>query len=786
MVHTPRGLLRALVIYVQFAPQGQGHGYNGTMANWPLNNLPSNQEEFFYTNESQFYPGDDTKNISNFFYQHSNPDYPFMFVGEAFPHLITIPIFPEDANISSAWDEFIRRALDSIQVNHSDFDWSRFDRRKNRVGSGHYQTDNSVEDPDNVLDFVVIRFRFWDNALRPTEEYQWLTQRTGENAWNMIISHPLSDSISTDFFSGFTMAKGNVFESVFIHEFAHNLFGSGHQVDANKQFGKHFNMTYGYSFIHRTALHSINAWDRWWLDWIDIKHDLSDVQHNGDYWLRDFITTGDAMRIKLRTPDGQYVWVENRTGATVWDDRRDPEQQIQGYTIPPAPQGAIMFLEGLSDDRVERTGSGNPNRIKFLYHQGNFDYARSSDFSTHFSGRNRLYHFDHLAANPFGGHNDHSEIRDDYYTEFLDINNNDLGDSTPNGVINYNPADGFILNESFPVFNRDNSFIFGMYGSELGFPAGKKISISTNPGLVAHQRYDKNSFTLDPIYLHGLSVQVLQYQGTGVNRKAKIRVKYDDYVVDRDVRWCGNIILPAGVPLELKEGKNITLDKSGTPNRHTLTPAGDFINPTTLTFEEEATFTLRANSNMYVRAGSTLHLEPNSKLTIAEGAKLYIRSNSALQVDGCAELEVLPGGEVIVETAGTLQLSHSAILNVHDGQVAFNINNAAIIPEGFPHPNDLLLPSYHLPSGNYLWESVSYNIHTPLTIESGAHLMLNDASLQFSQGGSIEVMQGGTLTVFSASLSPFAGCGEAPQWQGIHVQEGGTLVVGSCAELELL
>ena len=217
---------------------------------------------------------------------------------------------------------------------------------------------------------------------------------------------------------------------------------------------------------------------------------------------------------------------------------------------------------------------------------------------------------------------------------------------------------------------------------------------------------------------------MVNYTGTGVNRKAKIKVKYDDYLVDRDVRWCGDIILPMGVPLELKETKSITLDKSGTPNRHTQTTAGDFINPTVLTFEEGATFVLRTNSNMYVRGGSTLHLKPNSKLTIAGGAKLYIRPNSFLQIDDCAELEVLPGGKVIVETAGVLQISHQAILNVHDGQAAFNLNNAAIIPQGFVNPSADVPPAYRINDGVHEWNGAAQNVRNLVGTRSQGYLSL--------------------------------------------------------------
>ena len=148
------------------------------------------------------------------------------------------------------------------------------------------------------------------------------------------------------------------------------------------------------------------------------------------------------------------------------------------------------------------------------------------------------------------------------------------------GQINYSTdANSPPLNkrEHYSVVELNQELMWGPTGYDIAFETGKKVSISTNPGLIAQQKYNGSTKKFDPIFLHGLSFEVLEYQGSGVSRKAKVRVKFNDFEIDRDVRWTGDIILPANVPLELKEGKTITLDKSGTPNRHTLTSAGDFI-----------------------------------------------------------------------------------------------------------------------------------------------------------------------------------------------------------------
>lgn len=241
-------------------------------------------------------------------------------------------------------------------------------------------------------------------------------------------------------------------------------------------------------------------------------------------------------------------------------------------------------------------------------------------------------------------------------------------------------------------------------------------------------------------------------------------------MVDRNVRWCGEIILPKDVPLELAKNKTLRIDKSGTPNRHTLTTAGDFINPTSLAFQPNATFILREGSVMEVENGSTLTLESGSKLTLQEGARLVIKSGSTLNIHDCAELEILPGAKLVVQGDNTLRIAPDAILKAHDGHGSFNIHRNAIIPPGFVHPNEVVPPTYRI-SENQQWSYSSYNMHLDLVVENGAKLKLKNTTLRFSKYAGIRVKYGAELeTDFGELTRQEVSCTPHELWKGIVVE----------------
>jgi len=372
-VHTPRGNLHVLVLTIGF----DRWDYEGDSLIlfypppnddlWPVHSsdnvvdfqgFPKDFHEVVYSSPDMFSPTANDRTVSNFYYQHSRTGThePFKVTYEFFPHRINIPILDTDVT-GTTWSKFINRAYDTIQARYADFDWQRFDTRTNRSGYEEYfENDNSLNPlPDGKLDYVIILARFGSGT---PEKYGWIHDKTGSDAVSSIIQRHIIKSTgdTITFTHGFRVYTGirdhNKYRGIILHEDAHTFYDAPHVYQANNVVGQYFYTGGGWAGIGGRAYYSQNAWDRWWLDWIEIKHDLSCVEHNGDYWLEDFITTGDAMRLELPTPDGQHVWFENRTGHTIFDQRLGFLQDGVGHPIPPASFGIIGFVEAISNDQT--------------------------------------------------------------------------------------------------------------------------------------------------------------------------------------------------------------------------------------------------------------------------------------------------------------------------------------------------------------------------------------------------------------------------------------------------
>ncbi len=121
-----------------------------------------------------------------------------------------------------------------------------------------------------------------------------------------------------------------------VHEMAHNLIGmsnsahmgGGGPVNTGSLVTLDFNSG-GWSLISsaNSSLVTCNAFERWRLDWRGPQNDnypiaagnfnsaIKKADGNKTFYLRDFITYGDAIRIKLPYLDqgalNQYIWLEN-------------------------------------------------------------------------------------------------------------------------------------------------------------------------------------------------------------------------------------------------------------------------------------------------------------------------------------------------------------------------------------------------------------------------------------------------------------------------------------------
>ena len=126
------------------------------------------------------------------------------------------------------------------------------------------------------------------------------------------------------------------------HEFGHTLFGDNRMHSGG---GNGWSENTGRTFLPRmggyglmgmagSGMVSANGFDRWWLQWKspvyntsdsyiaanNLPSDISRTEGNKNFILRDFITTGDVIRIKLpyvqAGAKNQYIWLENHKIGT--------------------------------------------------------------------------------------------------------------------------------------------------------------------------------------------------------------------------------------------------------------------------------------------------------------------------------------------------------------------------------------------------------------------------------------------------------------------------------------
>ena len=435
--------MRFLIIYAGFTNDWNYQGdYQLPNDNhvWPYYNIdgstgtsfPLYPEQLFYTNQSQFSDTATDLSVSNFFYNMSLcTDSSFQVMADIFPERINVPLTSSIASMYNPFPTLSEMVYDTIQARYPTFNWGKYDNRKTKTTN--YEEDDRYYNPDNEIDYVIISFRY----QRPSRIDQFPEDADsikqiwyalgGAGGYSSIKNHTFHNpetGADYEIKRGLTQIKGitgiGAQRNLVIHEWAHNCYGSPHINGANGVVGQHYYTNFGWNMCNNSPViyYSANAWERWWLNWIHIKYDLEDASDNGIYVLNDFVKTGDAIRIKIPNVANQHLWLEFRSGATVFDTERNQLQNLANGVSPPPALGLVAFIENIGDDRSQTSiFTSGANGIKMIDMQGNYDYETDiSDYETGIRWwGNRAYDFNITEANPFGSHNTLSRTRMDFY-----------------------------------------------------------------------------------------------------------------------------------------------------------------------------------------------------------------------------------------------------------------------------------------------------------------------------------------------------------------------------------
>ncbi|MBS1545972.1 MAG: hypothetical protein JST38_17810 [Bacteroidetes bacterium] len=485
---------------------------------------------------------------------------------------------------------------------------------------------------------------------------------TDAGSAGLLYGHP------SDTQSRFGAMNGLPFE-ILKHEFNHLLLGSNnfHSGGGNAPIFTGYFMAVqgGWSLMGaaNSSLLTCSGWDRDRLGWLPEgsrfrmqAHDARGNAVNGNlnplagdtgiYVLRDFITSGDALRIHMPfLPDDvypQWLWLENHQGEARNGCPKDKFHYQEMSCVTPAVPGIYAQMQVAKE---QRSGAdiygGFADYLRPVLANGNYDRQLRGDtitFQCLWPGPTQPFLVKHSWANPLSGWQDQ---------EFP------LFDLDGNGKLTRKEAitprveifDGKTVDEG--QYLGSSRHAFTVQGNHL-------IGMGTNPSsanmltLACNMTSEQNrgkAPDVRTVYLNGISVELLEQREDG---SIVVHVRSGDTRIANDVRWCADsIVLPPlhgynGTALTLAKGSSLRLDRSGTPTRMAQQGkdgAGYWFSPATkFTVARDARVVLERRSKLQLVNNSVLHVMPNAKVQLEPRAKLSVEAGSRIVLHGNAML----------------------------------------------------------------------------------------------------------------------------------------------------
>jgi hypothetical protein len=540
-----------------------------------------------------------------------------------------------------------------------------------------------IKKPDGRIDLLYI---VWRN-----NRFLYGTS-TGPNAGYGVTvcnGRPCRDMAGTNNMSSFNAAHpDNHAFGMAITEHLHGLFGGNHWHAAGGK-GIHTFLgtpaTFGLCSQMSATMLSACAWDRWMLHWqhpnkkylvsaLDSKYQEVKTEgytqqnspRNAVFYLRDFLPSGDAIQIKLpgfdwkKTGDvkNQYIWLEYHSLQNRFEDYASEScsDNNKGKFTNGAP-GIFAYYQVGKDMKsgtydIHSSDIRHPNGLASylmpLSAEGNYDFNYRYDLiqeprNIACCWNNRSLPVDKSASlpNPFTGFSD-LFFQVDYNKDGKLFS----GDDIQPGLSEVKDSDSVVF----------NFFVSGDFEDSFSLLNGHpKLSLSDNPAPVpvythatdleyGRSYFRKNdpasSFENRTIHLNGLSMEVLE-QDIIIDgyKSAKIRIRWDDFMVKKSVRWCGNIVLypnpfaPDSASLQIAAGKTILLDRGLSPVFAKASGTGD-----STYWNDNTVFTVKSGAYIRLDKRSSIHLKSGSKLIFEPGSYIYADNKSFILVEEGSEV----------------------------------------------------------------------------------------------------------------------------------------------------
>lgn len=202
---TPKGEIRALIIFAGFTNDNNFD----TTGVWPYDDginppgksLPTNTNDYFYTDYNQFNPNNTDKTLSNYLYQMSLPSgQPLKMVADVFPERINVTANIAIDTNTNGWKTYCEWVFDSIAVNYPNFDWGRYDNRKNNPNNSFDNSDVLNNPPDSIIDYVIVLWRYGMDCNKDPN----LEDSLSNPYFNKLCNNPYSNTAIANIPSGKT------------------------------------------------------------------------------------------------------------------------------------------------------------------------------------------------------------------------------------------------------------------------------------------------------------------------------------------------------------------------------------------------------------------------------------------------------------------------------------------------------------------------------------------------------------------------------------------------------
>lgn len=466
------------------------------------------------------------------------------------------------------------------------------------------------------------------------------------------------------------------------HEFIHLVLGDNNfHAGGGQSFGTNYFLPLqgGWSILGaaNSSFMICSAWDRDRLGWVgpDKKYSLSahnekgqevitdldatKLEDEGIYILRDYVSTGDALRIKLPgIPENEYqqwIWIENHQTKAFNKSEFDSFQYSHIKCVDEPVPGIYSYMQV---DKEVKEGpnlySGYGDYIRAIPATGMYDFQFTEETIKNRCVNNGMYQAFIKSTdyeNPLSGN---------HMLEFP------VDDLDGNGSISSKEMKVIAIEKVGSEFIYKLPYL-GHAEMAFTLEGNNTLGIGTNPstanmytlvsgepgtrgGLLGKDGFAKPNNRA--IYLNGVSIKLMENLSGG---RIKVQIKFNETEISQNTRWCADsIVLPnianADFDLKLSNESTLKLDFGLTPTR-LIKPVeykGEkiFANPTQ--------FFIAPKSRMLLDEKSTLLVANKSKLVLLEQSELLLDNGSRLDIDKTSTLLIHSEAKIIIKNNSEL------------------------------------------------------------------------------------------------------------------------------------